>query len=92
MVPSVMEASGSLGEVWRKSPFTMESKMIAERKSLKRLFDIKEAATYLGRSSWAVRRLIWSGALPEVRTGKRVHLDIQDMDSFIERNKSKEDG
>jgi excisionase family DNA binding protein len=65
--------------------------MIAERKSLKRLYDIKEAATYLGRSAWAVRRLIWSGALPEVRTGRRVHLDIQDMDSFIERNKSKEE-
>ena len=26
-----------------------------------------------------------------VRGGRRVHLDIQDMDSFIERNKSKEE-
>jgi excisionase family DNA binding protein len=66
--------------------------MIVERKSLKRLYAIQEAAIYLGRSPWAVRRLIWSGALPEVRTGRRVHLDIKDMDSFIERNKSKEEG
>lgn len=65
--------------------------MIAERKALKRLYAISEAAFYLGRSPWSVRRLIWSGALPEVRAGRRVHLDIQDMDAFIEQNKFKEE-
>ena len=55
----------------------------------KRLYTISEAAVYLGRSPWSVRHLIWSGQLPEVRAGGRVHLDIQDMDEFIEKNKVK---
>jgi excisionase family DNA binding protein len=53
----------------------------------KRLFSLPEAAIYLGRSTWSVRRLIWSGELPQVRAGGRVHVDVQDMDKFIERNK-----
>ena len=32
----------------------------------KRLFNLSEAAAYLGRSTWSVRRLIWDGALPSV--------------------------
>lgn len=58
----------------------------------KRLYSIAEAAQYLGRSSWAVRHLIWSGKLAEVRSGRRVHLDIKDMEAFIERIKFREDG
>jgi excisionase family DNA binding protein len=54
---------------------------------LKRLYSIPEAAVYLGRSTWSIRRLIWSGALPSVRAGGRVHLDLHDLDNFIERNK-----
>lgn len=57
----------------------------------KRLYTVPEAAQYLGRSSWSVRRLIWSGALPEVRAGRRIHLDIKDMDTFIDRNKQTEE-
>lgn len=57
----------------------------------KRLYSIAEAAQYLGRSPWAVRHLIWSGKLAEVRSGRRVHVDIQDMESFIERSKQCEE-
>lgn len=53
----------------------------------KRLFSLPEAALYLGRSTWSVRRLIWGGEIPSVRAGRRVHVDVQDMDRFIERNK-----
>ena len=53
----------------------------------KRLYSVAEAAMYLGRSEWAVRRLIWAGELPEVRTGRRVHVDLHDLDRFIERHK-----
>jgi excisionase family DNA binding protein len=53
----------------------------------KRLYSLAEAAEYLGRSEWSVRRLIWAGKLPQVKSGKRVHLDIQDVDRFIENNK-----
>ncbi len=62
-----------------------------EKLCLKRLFSLSEAATYLGRSTWSVRRLIWNGALPQVRAGGRVHVDVRDMDEFIERNKERED-
>jgi len=56
-------------------------------KVTKRLYSVPEAAIYLGRSPWSVRRLLWSGELPQVRAGRRVHLDVRDMDEFIERNK-----
>lgn len=56
-------------------------------RATKRLYSIEEAAQYLGRSEWGIRRLIWKGKLPQVKCDKRVHLDIQDMDRFIETNK-----
>ena len=55
----------------------------------KRLFTIKEAAAYLGRSVWSIRELIWAGKLPSVKAGRRVHLDILDLDLWIEKNKVK---
>jgi len=61
-------------------------------KVTKRLYSVAEAAHYLGRSPWSVRRLIWAGQLPTVRVGRRVHLDVQDMEAFIEQNKVREDG
>lgn len=62
-----------------------------EAKVSKRLYSVSEAAQYLGRSSWSVRRLIWSGEMPAVRVGRRIHLDVKDMDTFIERNKASEE-
>jgi excisionase family DNA binding protein len=56
----------------------------------KRLYTVKEAAQFLGRSEWSVRELIWAGKLPCVKVGRRRHLDIYDLDSFIERNKVEE--
>ena len=53
----------------------------------KRLYTIPEAGIYLGRSKWSVRRLIWNGDLPSVPKGRRVHIDVRDMDAFIEQNK-----
>ena len=53
----------------------------------KRLYTLTEAATYLGRSTWSVRRLVWNGELAQVRAGGRVHVDVRDMETFIERNK-----
>ncbi len=55
--------------------------------SIKRLYTLHEAAIYLGRSTWSVRRLIWKGELPSVRAGGRVHVDVNDLDAFVEKNK-----
>ncbi len=57
---------------------------------VKRLYTLHEAGIYLGRSVWSVRRLVWAGELPAVRARGRVHVDVQDMDEFIERNKERE--
>ena len=54
----------------------------------KRLFSIKEAAVYLGRSVWAVREMLWAGKIPFVKDGRRMLLDIRDMDTWIESSKT----
>lgn len=54
----------------------------------KRLFTVKEAAEYLGRSEWSVRELIWGGSLPCIKAGRRVHLDINDLEIWIEQHKT----
>jgi excisionase family DNA binding protein len=55
----------------------------------KRLFDLKEAAVYLGRPVFSVRTLIWSGALPRIKEGRKYYLDVYDMDEYIEKNKER---
>jgi hypothetical protein len=56
----------------------------------KRLYTLKEAAVFLGRSEWGMRELIWSGKVPVVREqgGRKIFLDISDLDQFINANKS----
>jgi excisionase family DNA binding protein len=56
----------------------------------KRLYTLKEAAEYLGRSEWSMRELIWAGSIPVVRTegGRKIFLDIEDLNDFINQNKS----
>jgi excisionase family DNA binding protein len=55
----------------------------------KRLYTLKESAKYLGRSEWGMRELIWSGSIPVVRPdgGRKIYLDILDLDTFITKNK-----
>jgi excisionase family DNA binding protein len=53
----------------------------------KRLYTVQEGALYLGRSPWAVRSMIWAGKLPCVRDGKRILIDVVDLDRWIEANK-----
>ena len=54
----------------------------------KRLYSLPEAAHYLGRTLWSMRELIWKGSIPIVREGKRIFIDINDLNSYIERNKT----
>jgi len=54
---------------------------------VQRLYDLKQAAQYLGRPVWGVRELIWAGKLPVVRTGRKQYVDIFDMDRLIEFEK-----
>jgi excisionase family DNA binding protein len=56
----------------------------------KRLFTLKEAAEYLGRSEWSMRELIWAGQIPVVKSegARKIFIDILDLDEFVSRNKS----
>ena len=58
----------------------------------KRLYTVEEAAAYLAfNSQWPVRTLIWNGKLPYVQLSpRRIAVDIEDMDRFIENEKIKE--
>jgi hypothetical protein len=62
----------------------MQNRMIPE----KRLYSVKESATYLGHTEWGVRSLIWGKKLPVVRYGRKQWIDIYDLDKFIQDNKS----
>lgn len=55
-----------------------------------RLYSVKEAALYLGRTVWGVRELIWSHELPVIQSGRggKQYIDVFDMDAWIEKNKA----
>lgn len=54
----------------------------------KRLLSIKASAEYLGRGVYGIRELIWDGKLPIVRDGRKIFLDVKDLDAYIEKNKT----
>ena len=53
----------------------------------KRLFAIREAAQYLGRTENAVREMVWKGKLPSIRADRRVMIDIRDLEKWVETNR-----
>ncbi len=54
----------------------------------KRLYNLKDASVYLGRTVGAVREMLWAGKMPFVKDGKRILVDIEDMNRWIERSKT----
>jgi excisionase family DNA binding protein len=56
-----------------------------------RLFDIKQAATYLNRSVRAMRGLIYSGQIPIIRppgSRSKIYVDPKDLEKYIEKSKT----
>jgi len=55
-----------------------------------RLLTLKQAASWLGLTVWAIRERIWSGQIPVVRfpNGRKMYIDTTDLEAFIERNKT----
>ncbi len=55
----------------------------------KRLYTLKEAAQYLGRSDWGMRDLIWKRLIPVVMNngGRKIFIDVRDLDAYVEKNK-----
>lgn len=56
----------------------------------KRLFTLNEAGAYIGLSHWRVRSLIYSGQLAYVRLGRRILIDLKDLDALIDSKKHRE--
>jgi hypothetical protein len=56
----------------------------------KRLYTLKEAAQYMGRSEYSMRALMWSQDIPVVKgeNARKVYFDIADLDNYINQNKS----
>ena len=54
-----------------------------------RLLTLKDAASWLGLTVWAMRERIWAGDIPVVRFpgGRKMYVDTKDLELFIERNK-----
>ena len=52
-----------------------------------RLLNVDQAAAYIGCTKDAVQRLIAAGTLPTVRSDRRVFLDRNDLDEWIENHK-----
>jgi excisionase family DNA binding protein len=55
-----------------------------------RLLTVKEAGSYLALGSWRIRSLIYRGELAYVRLGRRILIDLKDLDALIESKKQKE--
>jgi len=55
-----------------------------------RLISQKEAGKYLGISYWTVRDMVFRGDIPHIRIGRRVLIDIKDLEEFIQRSKFKQ--
>ena len=56
----------------------------------KRLLTLNEAGAYIGLSHWRVRSLIFSGQLAYVRLGRRILIDLKDLDALIDSKKQRE--
>ena len=56
---------------------------------LPRLLPLKEAASYLGLTVWAMRERIWAGQIPVIQVpgGRKLYIDTQDLEAFIQSNK-----
>lgn len=54
----------------------------------KRLYSIKELVVEIGATEWFWRSQIWDGQLPYVQIGRKMFIDSQDLEDFIQKNKN----
>jgi hypothetical protein len=67
----------------------MSSKHCAQNVPKKRLYSIKELTAAIGATDWFWRSQIWDGQLQYVQVGKKMFVDYQDVETFINNNKFK---
>jgi hypothetical protein len=54
---------------------------------IKRLYSIKELVAHIGATEWFWRSQIWDGQLPYVQVKRKMFVDIQDIETFIQQHK-----
>lgn len=54
----------------------------------KRLFTKADAAVYLGTTVRGITYMIEEGRIPIVRNGRRVLLDVRDLEAYVDKNKT----
>jgi excisionase family DNA binding protein len=50
--------------------------------------NVTQAAAYIGTTTWQIRKLVWAKELAHIRLGQRLLFDIQDLNRFIESQKT----
>jgi hypothetical protein len=59
----------------------------AQNVPTKRLYSIKELVAHIGATEWFWQSQIWDGQLPYVQVGRKMFVDRDDIDAFIQKNK-----
>jgi excisionase family DNA binding protein len=62
----------------------------AEQKLSQRLLTIKEAGSYIALGPCRIRSLIYRGELPYIRLGRRILIELKDLDALIDSKKHEE--
>jgi excisionase family DNA binding protein len=65
----------------------MDVAMCAQTVPRKRLLSIKQLAKEIGGTEWFWRCQIWDGRLPFVQVGRKMLIDLGDIEKFIRQNK-----
>jgi excisionase family DNA binding protein len=52
------------------------------------MLTVQRAAKYLSLPVSQIRDLYWSRQLPIIRRGKRIIIDIRDLDAWVEKTKA----
>lgn len=74
----------------RRNQMKDTSKTTAGKRTV-RLVSMTRAAEYLGLSYWTIRGLLNRGEVPYIRSGRRILIDRNDLDGWIEVNKVREE-
>ena len=67
---------------------TSAPKAIKQNEFEKRLYSIKEMACEIGATEWYWRSQIWGGNIPYIQVGRKMFIESQDIEKFIEDYKT----
>lgn len=65
----------------------MVTRGCAQNVPKKRPYSIKELVKEIGATEWFWRTQIWDGLLPYVQVGRKMLIDREDVEAFIQKHK-----